>query len=89
MRERLRREGTRLHALLAQQFARRVVGTPLFGTVLTPHAARIHERLAREAILVRLLERQEGLRFGLPPDEAGWSRLVAALQRVVRDYAGA
>lgn len=89
MRERLRREGERLHALLGEQFGRRIVGTPLFGTVLTPRAATIHECLAREAILVRLLDRQDGLRFGLPPDEAGWSRLAGAIERLAREHAGA
>lgn len=89
MRVQLGREGERLHVLLAEQFGRRVVGTPLFGTVLTPQAAAIHEQLAREAILVRLLDRQDGLRFGLPPDEAGWERLLATLARVVPAHAGA
>lgn len=85
MRERLIHEGERLHALMERQFGRRVVGTPLFGTVLTPHAAAIHERLAREGVLVRLLDRQDGLRLGLPPDESGWERLDATLTRVVHE----
>lgn len=89
MRERLVAEGERLHTLLAEHFRRRVVGTPLFGTVLTPRAVTIHEWLAREAILVRLLDHQDGLRFGLPPDEAGWTRLADALGRVVREHADA
>lgn len=89
MRERLRGEGERLHALLGQHFGRRIVGTPLFGTVLTPQAAAIHERLAHEGILVRLLDRQDGLRFGLPPEEADWSRLAGAIERVAREHAGA
>ncbi len=83
MRSRLREEGERLGELLARHFGRRVVGTPLFRTVLTPHAAAIHEALARQGILVRLLDRQDGLRFGLPVDEAGWRRLEAGLAEVV------
>lgn len=79
MRERLAAEGERLEALLARHFAQRIVGTPLFRTVLTPQAADIHEALARRGVLVRLLDRQDGLRFGLPPDETGWERLDAAL----------
>lgn len=89
MRERLAAEGERLHALLAEHFRRRVVGTPLFGTVLTPRAALIHEWLTQEAILVRLLDHQDGLRFGLPADENAWTRLADALRRVVREHADA
>jgi len=82
MRTRLPAEAEHLHALLARHFDQRIVGTPLFRTVLTPRAAEVHEALAREAILVRLLDRQDGLRFGLPPDEAGLARLDAALRRI-------
>lgn len=89
MREQLVAEGKRLHTLLAEHFRRRVVGTPLFGTVLTPRAATIHEHLAREAILARLLDHQDGLRFGLPPDEAGWVRLTSAIENVVREHVDA
>lgn len=83
MRERLHGEGERLGQLLARHFDDRIVGTSLFRTVLTPDAARIQEELAQMAILVRLLDRQEGLRFGLPPDEVDWQRLDDALGRVV------
>lgn len=83
MRERLVTEGDRLGEMLARHFRERVVGTPLFRTVLTPEAARIHEDLARRAVLTRLLDRQDGLRFGLPPDEAGWQRLERELERSV------
>ena len=81
MRERLPAEAEQLGNLLARHFHQRVVGTPLFRTVLTPRAAAIHEALAREAILVRLLDRQDGLRFGLPPDPDASERLGAALAR--------
>lgn len=85
MRQRLAEEGDRLQTLLLRTFRQRVVGTALFRTVLTPDAAATHERLALEGILVRLLDRQEGLRFGLPPDEAAWQRLERALERVLSD----
>ncbi len=81
MRERLPVESECLKRLLQEHFSQRVVGTPLFRTVLTPDAVAIHERLAREAILVRLLDRQEGLRFGLPPNDAARERLANALAR--------
>lgn len=89
MRVRLQQEGERLQALLTQVFRRRVVGTPLFSTVLTPRAAVIHEQLAEAGILVRLLDRHDGLRLGLPPDEAGWQQLEATLRRIVVELAGA
>ena len=85
MRAHLTRMGERLEALLARHFRQRVVGTPLFRTVLTPRAAAIHEALAHAGILVRLLDRQDGLRFGLPPDEAAWQRLDSALETILRD----
>jgi cobalamin biosynthetic protein CobC len=87
MRDRLQAEGERLGELLVRYFSRRVVGTPLFRTVLTPHAAAIHEALAQQGILVRLLDRQDGLRFGLPPDEDGWRRLQAGLADVTAGVA--
>lgn len=83
MRERLRFEGERLEAILARHFRQHVVGTALFRTVLTPDAVHIHECLAREAILVRLLDRQEGLRFGLPATEIEWTRLEHTLERLL------
>jgi len=89
MREQLAAEGERLRALLGDLFARRVVGTPLFASVLTPQAATIHERLAGAGILVRLLDRQDGLRFGLPPDEGGWQRLETTLRAILAERAGA
>lgn len=85
MRSRLQEEGDRLGELLARHFGRRVVGTPLFRTVLTPHAAAIHEALAQQGILVRLLDRQDGLRFGLPADEANWRRLETGLADVMTE----
>lgn len=83
MRERLVGESRRLEQVLADHFGQRAVGTPLFRTVLTPAAGEIHEALARAGILVRLLDRQDGLRFGLPGDEAGWRRLQEGLESVV------
>lgn len=82
MRERLEEGSDRLETLLARHFHQRSAGTPLFRTVLTPHAAAIHEALAQRAILVRLLDRQDGLRFGLPRDEQGLARLDAALTAI-------
>ncbi|WP_435607835.1 threonine-phosphate decarboxylase CobD [Pseudomonas knackmussii] len=60
------------HGLAAQ-------GTALFQWLAYPEAAELHEHLARRGILVRLFDTPPSLRFGLPPDEAGWARLDLAL----------
>ncbi len=60
-------------------------GSALFQWLQHPQAARLHEALARQGILVRLFERPAALRFGLPPDEAGWQRLAAALRTLAND----
>ena len=57
--------------------------------MLTPQAATIHEQLAEAGVLARLLDRQDGLRFGLPADEAGWERLEATLRPILAGHAGA
>lgn len=62
----------REHGLVAQ-------GTALFQWLAHPQAAELHEHLARQGILVRLFDTPPSLRFGLPPDEAGWARLDLAL----------
>lgn len=54
-------------------------GTALFQWVRTPEAARLHDFLARQGILVRLFETPASLRFGLPAGEIGWQRLAQAL----------
>jgi cobalamin biosynthesis protein CobC len=56
-----------------------VTSTALFATLTTPHAAALYEYLARRAILTRCFAAHGLLRFGLPADEAGWTRLAAAL----------
>ncbi len=79
MRERLAAEGARLAALLRAAGLGEPAGPALFQWVAHPAAAEIRDRLARAGILVRLFARPASLRFGLPPDEAGWRRLEAAL----------
>ena len=44
-----------------------------------PRAAYLHEALARQSILTRLFSEPSSLRFGLPGDEAEWTRLDTAL----------
>ena len=54
-------------------------GCALFQWVRTPHAASLHEALARQGILTRRFEDPSSLRFGLPHGEAEWQRLRMAL----------
>lgn len=82
-RARLARDAQRLKALLAGAGWETAGGCALFQWVPTLHALGLHQRLAQRRILTRLFDAPAGLRFGLPGDEAGWTRLeriVATLQ---------
>ncbi len=76
-RQRLHADGERLRQLLAP--LGEVKATPLFATLNAAATGELHEHLARRAILTRRYEANPLLRVGLPPDEAGWQRLKAAL----------
>lgn len=78
-RERLLADGERLAALLTAHGLSPTGGCALFQFCCTPQAALLHEFLALQGILTRLFEQPLSLRFGLPPDEAGWQRLQQAL----------
>ncbi len=59
-----------------------VTRTPLFCTLRVENQetlAGLDAHFARRAILVRRFDEHGLLRFGLPPDEAGWERLSAAV----------
>lgn len=77
-RSELGQAGVRLAGLL-REHGLAAQGTALFQWLACPQAAGLHEHLARRGILVRLFENPPSLRFGLPPDEAGWTRLAQAL----------
>ena len=79
-RQALARASQRLAAVLAPlgSLPDAVTRTPLFCTlrVENPEAlAALDAHFARRAILVRRFDEHGLLRFGLPPDEAGWERL--------------
>lgn len=59
-------------------------GTSLFQWMSCEDAAEVHEQLAWQGILTRLLDEPSSLRFGLPRDEAEWARLDEALGRIAR-----
>jgi cobalamin biosynthetic protein CobC len=83
MRGQLAEESARLARLLSRHQLRPTAGCCLFQWVCTPGAARLHRCLAQRAILTRLFETPSSLRFGLPPDSAGWARLDAALTELL------
>ncbi|WP_353186436.1 threonine-phosphate decarboxylase CobD [Bosea sp. (in: a-proteobacteria)] len=73
------RDAARLDALLAPH-GRVAGGTSLFRLLESPAAAALFSRLGRRGIYARRFRHApERLRFGLPGDEAAWSRLRAAL----------
>ena len=78
-RQRLKRDSTRLAALLASNNLSPAGSTALFQWVRTGHAAALHDALARQGILTRLFATPSSLRFGLPGTEAEWQRLTLVL----------
>jgi cobalamin biosynthetic protein CobC len=76
----LHEQGARLQALLAANSID-TSGTSLFRWWPEPRAEAFHEHMARRGIWVRLFRTgPRGIRLGLPPDEASWSRLAGALE---------
>lgn len=75
----LQLQGERLQQLLDRHGLTPAGGTALFQWLRTPRAAELHRALATQGILTRLFEMPASLRFGLPGDQADWSRLDAAL----------
>jgi cobalamin biosynthetic protein CobC len=72
-------DSKRLDALLASH-GRVVGGTVLYRLLETPRAPVLFERLGRAGIYVRRFQHDPSrLRFGLPGDEAAWSRLAQVL----------
>ncbi|CAH1659883.1 Threonine-phosphate decarboxylase [Hyphomicrobiales bacterium] len=79
------RDAARFDALLAPH-GRIVGGTCLFRLLETPQAAALFARLGRCGIYARRFQNTpDRLRFGLPADEIGWSRLRAALTPDARE----
>ncbi|KZE28416.1 threonine-phosphate decarboxylase [Chelatococcus daeguensis] len=80
MRHRLASDAARLDTLLAGPELAVVGGTPLFRLVETSRAGALFEHLGARGIYVRRFDQAPNrLRFGLPGDEAAWTRLATAL----------
>ncbi|TDR94565.1 L-threonine O-3-phosphate decarboxylase [Enterovirga rhinocerotis] len=81
MRVRLAQEAAGLDAVLGEAGLSPGGGTGLYRLVRHPEAADLHERLAAAHVWCRRFDwAPDLLRFGLPPDEAGFARLREALR---------
>lgn len=79
-RARLKADAARLDDVLQAAGLSLVGGTDLFRLVESPDAEAVFETLARAGILVRPFpDHPTWLRFGLPGNEAAWTRLSGAL----------
>ncbi|MBT2341810.1 MULTISPECIES: threonine-phosphate decarboxylase CobD [Pseudomonas] len=60
-------------------------GCGLFQWLITEHAQRLHEFMARRGILLRLFVYNSSLRFGLPADDHEFRRLEEAFEAYAKD----
>ncbi|SFP15044.1 L-threonine O-3-phosphate decarboxylase [Pseudomonas sp. NFPP07] len=87
-RQRLRSEAAslRLAQLLERHGLKPQGGCALFQWLITDCAELLHEFMARRGILLRLFTHNSSLRFGLPADEADWSRLEQAFVAYAKEH---
>lgn len=83
-RQQLTADAEQLALLLRTQGLAPTGGCALFQFCCTPGAAKVHELLARQGILIRLFD-GPSLRFGLPANAADWRRLEQALRMCRRE----
>ncbi|VVN06813.1 Histidinol-phosphate aminotransferase [Pseudomonas fluorescens] len=84
-RQRTEAASARLARLLAQQGFAPQGGCALFQWLITERAEALHEFMARRGILLRLFTHNSSLRFGLPADEADWTRLAQAFEAYAKE----
>lgn len=77
----LQQESMQLEMLLKKTFSLPVTGCSLFKTIMCEDAKIKYQQLAKQAVLVRLLDNQQGLRFGLPKSHQ-WLTLEKALSLI-------
>jgi cobalamin biosynthetic protein CobC len=75
----------RLASMLEQYGFKPQGGCALFHWLITERAEALHEFMARRGILLRLFTQNSSLRFGLPGDEADWTRLTVALDAFTKE----
>ncbi|GLX88189.1 threonine-phosphate decarboxylase [Pseudomonas fragi] len=84
-RERSEQASERLVALLSQYGLPPLGGCALFQWLITPHAERLYDFMARRGILLRLFPHNSSVRLGLPGEEADWLKLEHALQAYAQE----
>jgi cobalamin biosynthetic protein CobC len=70
--------GERLQTLFSK-LNYKTVGTVFFQTLYMANAKEFYQYLLSKGIYTRLLDKQEGLRFGLPNSEPQWERLESVI----------
>lgn len=79
---RLNRDSRRLDHILMNAGFEIIGGTSLYRLARTENAPLIYDTLGRAGIMVRKFDNEPSwLRFGLPGDDDGWSRLEATLKQ--------
>lgn len=78
-------QGERLVALLTAHGLVPDGGCALFQWCRLAAAPALHAALARRGVLVRPFDVPSSVRFGLPPDDAGFARLDLALAEALRE----
>jgi len=76
----LAKQSQQVNTILQKLVGESVTGCSLFQTVYHQNADKIFQLLAQQAVLVRLLDNQKGLRFGLPRDLNGMNKLTNAMK---------
>ncbi|RON20473.1 threonine-phosphate decarboxylase [Pseudomonas brassicacearum] len=84
-RQRSEQASERLARLLEQFGFKPQGGCALFQWLITDQAEQLHESMARQGILLRLFPHNSSLRFGLPADEADWTRLAQAFEAYAKE----
>jgi cobalamin biosynthetic protein CobC len=84
-RQRSEEASERLARLLEQFGFKPQGGCALFQWLITDQAEQLHEFMARQGILLRLFAHNSSLRFGLPADEADWTRLTQAFEAYAKE----
>ncbi|MFK5986658.1 MAG: pyridoxal phosphate-dependent class II aminotransferase [Pseudomonadota bacterium] len=81
----LNQQSSQLLKILRQTFDNTLVisGCSLFQTAYCENAEKISQLLARQGVLVRLLDKKDGLRFGLPANKEQLQRLKVALAHCI------
>jgi cobalamin biosynthetic protein CobC len=88
-RRQLAQQSARLSGTLARSGLTVSGGTVFFQWVVDARAPQLHEFLARRGILTRLFDNPVSIRFGLPPEDKAWTRLLDGLSAYSQELSNA